>query len=146
LPSQRSQPQPEPNCFAVVSLNCFLKSSKLPKSFLICSPMAPVGSPPPLGFMIVQNMEWFTWPPPLLRTTVRTSSGTLFQIAEQVFGRVLAEVGVLLDGAVQIGDVGLVVLVVVQMHGFGVDVRFQSGVIIGKRWNFVCQSIPPCGR
>ena len=38
--------------------------------------IAPEGSPPPLGFMICQNMVWLTWPPPLLRTTVRTSSGT----------------------------------------------------------------------
>src|SRR6202012_1837325 len=64
-PSKTSQPHPDPNCLAVVSLNNFLKSAKLPKSFLIWSPILPVGSPPPPGFMIIQNIEWFTWPPPL---------------------------------------------------------------------------------
>ena len=29
--------------------------------------------------MMVQNMEWFEWPPPLLRTTLRMSSGTAFR-------------------------------------------------------------------
>src|ERR1700691_266479 len=49
----------------------------------------------------------------------------------------------LLDGAVQVGDVRLMVLVVVQLHGLGVDVRLQRRVVIGKRWKFVCQSNPP---
>jgi hypothetical protein len=44
-----SQPQPEPNCLAVVSLKSFLKDSKSPKSALIWAAMAPEGSPPPLG-------------------------------------------------------------------------------------------------
>ena len=41
---------------------------------------SPVGSPPPLGFMICQNMLWLAWPPPLLRTAVRIASGTLFRL------------------------------------------------------------------
>ena len=44
-----SQAQPEPNRPAPALLNCSLKSSKQPKSFLIWSAMAPVGSPPPSG-------------------------------------------------------------------------------------------------
>ena len=42
-PLKTSQPQPEPNCLAVVSLKSFLKLSKSPKSALICAAMAPVG-------------------------------------------------------------------------------------------------------
>ena len=42
----------------------------------MASAMAPLGSPPALGPMMVQNMEWFTCPPPLLRTAVRMASGT----------------------------------------------------------------------
>ena len=41
-----SQPQPEPNCLAVVSLKVFLKASKSPKSDEICLAMSPVGLPP----------------------------------------------------------------------------------------------------
>ena len=45
-PVKTSQPQPEPNCLAVVSLKVFLKASKSPKSAVICAAMAPVGAPP----------------------------------------------------------------------------------------------------
>ncbi len=38
-------------------------------------PIAPVGSPPPPGFMICQNIEWLACPPPLFRTAVRIPSG-----------------------------------------------------------------------
>ena len=51
--------------------------SKPPNERLIASAIAPVGAPPALGPMICQNIEWFTWPPPLLRTAVRMASGTL---------------------------------------------------------------------
>ena len=37
----------------------------------------PVGAPPDCGPMICQNIVWFTCPPPLFRTAVRMSSGTL---------------------------------------------------------------------
>ncbi len=33
-----------------------LQSLKLPKVFLMTSAIAPLGSPPPVGFMIFQNM------------------------------------------------------------------------------------------
>ena len=36
-----------------------------------------VGALPALGAIIFQNIVWFTCPPPLLRTAVRMSSGTL---------------------------------------------------------------------
>jgi len=40
-PVKTSQPQPEPNCLAVVSLKVFLKASKSPKSAEICLAIAP---------------------------------------------------------------------------------------------------------
>ena len=82
-PVKTSQPQPEPNCLAVVSLKVFLKASKSPKSAVIWAAMAPVGAPPtpavPAGPMMFQNMVWLEWPPPLLRTAPRMSSGTAFR-------------------------------------------------------------------
>ena len=48
-PVKTSQPQPEPNCLAVVSLKVFLKASKSPKSAEICEAMAPEGWPPMPG-------------------------------------------------------------------------------------------------
>ena len=43
---------------------------------MIAAPSAPPGSPPALGAISVQNRAWFQCPPPLLRTAVRTPSGT----------------------------------------------------------------------
>ena len=51
-------------------------------------------------------------------------------------GGFLAELGVLFDGAVQVGDIGLVVLVVVELHGRLVDGGLESGVVVRKRRKF----------
>jgi hypothetical protein len=45
-----------------------------------------------------------------------------------------AEVGVVGQGGIHVVDVGLVVLVVVELHGFGVDERLERRVVVGKRW------------
>ncbi len=140
-----SQPQPEPNCFAVVSLNCFLKSSKLAKIFfdLFADGARGIAA----AFRLHDGPEHAVVD--VAAAVVADDGANVFrhavQIAQQVFSRVFAEVGMLLDGAVERGDVGLVVLVVMQVHRLGVDVRLERGVIVGKRWNFVCQSNPPCG-
>src|ERR1035438_712901 len=62
-PVKTSQPQPDPNCLAVVSLKVFLKASKSPKSVDICLAIAPEGLPPmpaelagPISF---QKAVWF---------------------------------------------------------------------------------------
>ena len=50
-----------------------------PKLAPIVSPSLPPGSPPtprPAGAISCQKRAWFQWPPPLLRTAVRLSSGT----------------------------------------------------------------------
>ena len=49
----------------------------------------------------------------------------------------LAELGMFFDGAVEFLHVGSVVLVVMQLHGGFIDVRLESGVVVGKRRNFV---------
>ncbi len=42
----------------------------------MAAPSRPDGAPPPFGPMMVQKIEWFECPPALLRSTLRTSSGT----------------------------------------------------------------------
>ena len=122
---------------AVDSLKVFLKVSKSPKSALICLAMSPVGWPPMpdelAGPMMLQNMVWLEWPPPLLRTAARISSGTSVEIGDQVVDRLGGQRRVVGQGGVHVVDVGLVVLVVVQMHGFGVDEGFERVVVVGKR-------------
>ena len=122
---------------AVVSLKVFLNASKSPKSVLICAAISPVGSPPPLGFMICQNMVWFD----VAAAVVLHDRAHIFrncvEILDQLLGRLLAQFGMLLDRAVQVRDVGLVVLVVVQLHGRLVDGGLEGGVVVRERRKFV---------
>jgi hypothetical protein len=60
------------------------------------------------------------------------------EVLDEVFDGLGTQFRVLVDGGVQVGDVGLVVLVVVELHGRLVDVGFEGGVVIRKRWNFKC--------
>ena len=76
-PSCTSQAQPEPKRFTPASFSWLLKSSKLPNVSESAWARSPSGSPPPSGPMICQKKEWFEWPPALLRTAPRLSSGTL---------------------------------------------------------------------
>src|SRR4029079_19409421 len=71
-----SQLQPLPNWPRAFSLIFALSWSKPPKVELIADPRSPDGAPPPVGPIISQHIHWFAWPPPLLRTAVRTDSGT----------------------------------------------------------------------
>src|SRR6185436_6523333 len=76
-PSLSSHTQPLPKRPAPALPHCSLNASKPPNEPLIASATLPVGAPPALGAIHVQNMLWFQWPPPLLRTAVRMASGTL---------------------------------------------------------------------
>src|SRR5699024_11484103 len=48
-----------------------------PNLAFILSASSPLGSPPPLGLNVFQKKLWLACPPPLLRTAVRISAGTL---------------------------------------------------------------------
>ena len=74
---------------------------------------------------MVQNMEWLEWPPPLLRTVAADVFRDGVEIADEVVDRFGGERGVIGQGGVHVGDVGLVMLVVVEMHGFSVDERLE---------------------
>ncbi len=54
-----SQVQAEPKLPTAEAWKAFLKSSKEPHLALIASASAPLGSPPPLGFMLFQKKVWF---------------------------------------------------------------------------------------
>src|SRR5688500_2425506 len=69
--------QPLPKRVVPAWLTAVLNFSKSPNAPLIASATAPVGAPPALGAISFQNIEWFQWPPPLLRTAALMSSGTL---------------------------------------------------------------------
>ena len=96
----------------------------------MASARSPLGSPPPSGPMICQNMEWLTWPPPLLRTAVRMPSGTAFRSLDQVFERLAFEVGALLERLVEVVHIRGMVLVVMDFHRLRVDVGFEGVVRI----------------
>ena len=69
--------------------------------------------------------------------------GDAAKVAEQVLSCVLREVRMLLNRSVEVVDVGLVMLVVVQPHSFGVDVGFECSVVVRKRRQFVGQGGSP---
>src|SRR5215213_23813 len=79
-PSLTSHTHPEPKRPTPAALKASLNFSKSPNALLIASASFPVGPPPPFGPIVCQNCEWFQWPPALLRTAVRTASGTLFRL------------------------------------------------------------------
>ena len=80
-PSCTSQAQPEPNWPTPVSFILSWNSENEPNASLIASASAPSGSPPPSGDIDSQNSVWLRWPPPLLRTGPRLSSGTSERLA-----------------------------------------------------------------
>ena len=83
--------------------------------------------------MICQNIEWFAWPPPLLRTAVRMSSGTVLMPLQQILDALRLQLGMLLERGVQVGDVGVVMLPVMDLHRLLVDVRLERIGGVGKR-------------
>src|SRR3990167_694760 len=57
-----SQVQPEPKLPTALLVKASLKAAKLPHLALMAAASAPVGSPPPAGFMLFQKKVWFhTW-------------------------------------------------------------------------------------
>ena len=59
------------------------------------------------------------------------SSGTAFEIADQILDRFLFEFSFAFDRVVHVVDVSLVMLGVMDFHRLRIDVRFQS--IVGVR-------------
>jgi hypothetical protein len=54
------------------------------------------------------------------------------EVANQIFGALGLQVGMFLQGRVQIFYVGRVVHVMVQLHGRGVDGGFECGIVVGQ--------------
>ena len=153
-----SHAQPLPKRVVPAAANAFLKPSKLPHAASIAAARAPLGSPPPPGPITDQNSEWLAWPPPLFCTAVRMSAGTLEILRISFSMSQLSKLGAG-NGGVEIGDVGGVVLVMVDSHGLGIDMRLQSVVGVRQRrdleghvlllvtgwlskWNYLCGKVP----
>ena len=64
--------------------------------------------------------------------------GNRVEVAEQVVSGFAGELGMLLQSTVGVVDVRLVVLVVVEVHGLGINGGLERRVVVRKRWNFVC--------
>ena len=102
----------------------------MPKFSSIAAASSPSGSPPPSGDMFFQNSECSTWPE---RWNARFFSSWLI-VAEVARLAGLAE---LLEVVLAPVDVGLVVLVVVQLEDLGRVVRLERGVVVGQVGQFV---------
>src|SRR5699024_5193383 len=71
-----NQAQPEPKRPVAAFLNSSLNASKLPNLESILSATSPFGFHPPFGESTCKKKLWFECQPPLLRTAVRTFSGS----------------------------------------------------------------------
>ncbi len=126
------QLQPLPNCVKPLSFTFALKPAKSPNAALIASAIWPVGSPPAFGPMISQNSEWLWCPPPLLMTACLIPAGTLPIPRSSATMSRLARVRAASERLVEVVDVGFVVLLAVNFHRLGVDVRFERIERVGQ--------------
>ena len=107
------------------ALSCALNASKEPKCSSMAEPSAPSGLSPPSGLRFFQKIECSTWP--------EMWKARLFSSADEAAkSPLLACRGELLERLVDAGDVGRVVLVVVQLDDLGRVVRLQRGVVVGQ--------------
>jgi hypothetical protein len=141
-PLSTSQAQPLPKRPMPAALNCSLNASKLPNAALMASAPRPSARRRRWGAISFQNSEWFQWPPPLLRTAVRMSSGTPpgRERSSRLF---VVQLGVLLERGVQVGHVRLVMLAVMNLHRLRVDVRFERGEVVRQGWQWCAMERPP---
>ena len=94
--------------------------------------------------MIFQNIEWLMCPPPLLRTAVRMFSGTMAQLlASSSSMRLAGQVGRGFQRLIEVGDVGVVVLAVMDLHRLLVDVRLQGVGRVRQRWKCEWHIVSP---
>src|ERR1019366_10690826 len=70
-----SQAQPLPKTLMAAAVNLSSKVESEPNLASMALANSPVGAAPPLP-RVGHQKEWLAWPPPLLRTAVRTASGT----------------------------------------------------------------------
>ena len=80
--------------------------------------------------------------------------GNAGEIGNELLRRLLAEFRMLFNSAVEVGDVGLMVLIVMQLHGRLVDGRLESGVVVRKgrkfeghgRYSFIVLCLAVCAK
>jgi hypothetical protein len=86
-----------------------------------------------LGF--IRGCHFFPEEGVVIVTTTTVANGTSFQsIGHEVKDR---DLGFAFPGLVNVGDIRSMVLIVVKLHGGGINVRFKSCEIIRKVWNKV---------
>ena len=105
--------------------NLFLECVKTAKRSVNSRPKNAFGRAAAVGESSFQKSEWLAWPPPLLRTAARISTGTRSSDAMSDSTARLSSSGFPGDGFVEVGDVGAVMLVMVDRHGERVNVRLK---------------------
>ena len=128
-----SQAQPLPKRPRPAASNFSLNASKLPNAALMASASVPVGAPPALGAMSVQNKVWFDVAAAVVAHRRPDVVGHRIQVGDEVLDRLAFEVGLSRDRLVQVGDVSGMMLAVVDFHRLGVDVRLQRVLRVGER-------------
>jgi hypothetical protein len=129
--STASHVQPEPKRLTPASLSCVLSSSRPPNVSLIAAASAPEGSPPPLGAHDLPEQRVVC-----VAAAVVADRGALVlgdrieapEYLDRAVGPVCA-----LECRAEVRHVGLVVLIVVDLHRLRVDRRFERVECVGQR-------------
>jgi hypothetical protein len=80
--------------------------------------------------MISQNKVWLACPPTLLHEGLADAVRGFVDLAQQFDWRQALQCGVFIQCIVGIGDIGGMVLAMVDGHGLGIDVGLEGGYIV----------------
>ena len=123
--SSLSHAQPLPKRPVAAAAKISLNVSKLPKVDVMASAIAPVGAPPALGAISVQNCVWFAVAAAVVADRGADAVRHLVQVLQHLVQRHPARRAGGRHGGVQVGHVGLMMPIVVDLHRLGVDVRLE---------------------
>jgi len=134
-PATASHAQPLPNRVVPAADSCSLNGAKPPNACLIASASAARLAAAALTGRCHDRPEQrvVVLAAPVVahrRTDVLRDA---CDAAEQRLEALLVQRGMLVERRVQVVHIGLMMLAVVDLHGLGVDVRLERGVVVGQR-------------
>ena len=132
LASRVSQAQPLPKTLAPALLKAVSKAEREPNLASMSLASSAFGAVPPDFERMGHQKVWLASPPALVADRGADGVGDGAKVGDELLGGFNGEVGVAGDGGVEVVDVGGVVLVVVEVHGLGVNVGLEGVIGVGE--------------
>ena len=121
-----SQAQPEPNRVAAALAKASLNAANPPSSLPMACPTAPVGSPPPPGVMSLPEERVVRVPASVVPDRGADAFGQRVQVGDEGLDRLALMIRMILECRVQVVDICRMVLVMMNLHRLGVDMRLEG--------------------